>query len=357
MFCVSCFGQGPPASRPSDVANVGIYDPRYNTTVDTKPAMLFAAWTVIRKTGDLEQLRTWLPHLEHLANLMAETADKEDGLLRTVKSTRAGGWYDVIRDEWKSAYGNALGYQAFRYMADLEQLADRQEQAHRYAEFADRIQRAFLPTFLNPRTGVLAGWKDKEGNLHDYWFPWVNGMAITFGLVPDKQADAILDRLQAKFAEVGFNRFDLGLPNCLVEIPRPDYGTEDRFQQYLNGGASPCFAYWYLQALYQRNRRAEADAILWPMLRSFDAMLFNGGVAGGQRNANRGEWHRWDGRRSGGEGFLTDSYLTLNAIYTGYYGITFGPHGYERATWSPLKGNLAPENLDLIYMGKPAKFR
>jgi hypothetical protein len=29
----------------------------------------------------------------------------------------------------------------------------------------------------------------------------------------------LLDRFQAKFKEVGFTRYDLGLPNCLVEIP------------------------------------------------------------------------------------------------------------------------------------------
>ena len=332
-----------------DVGNYGIYDPRYNTPLDTKPAMLFAAWTVIRKTGDLDQLRRWLPHLEHLANLMAETADDSDGLLRTVKSTRGGGWYDVIHDTWRSAYGNALGCQAFRYMTDLEQLARRPERAEHYAALAKRIEKAFLPTFLNSATGVLAGWKDQDGRLHDYWFPWLNGMAIVFGLVPDAQADAILDRLQAKVKEAGFTRFELGLPNCLMEIPKPDYVTADRFQHYLNGGASPCYAYWYTQALYQRNRRAEADAILWPMMRSFDAMLFNGGANLVQGHPDRQEWHTWTGQRCGGEGFLTDSYLTLNVIYTGYYGITFGPRGYEVAPWSPLKGRKAPVGLQ--YMG------
>jgi hypothetical protein len=235
-------------------------------------------------------------------------------------------------------------------MADLEQLAGRAEESRRYGDLADRIRQAFVPMLLNPETGVLAGWRDKDGKLHDYWFPWVNGMAVTLGLVPDPQADQVLDQLQAKFKEVGFNRYDLGLPNCLVEIPKPDYVTEDRFQQYLNGGASPCFAYWHIRALYQRGRRAEADAILWPMVRSFDAMLFNGGVGLGQRNPDRQEWHRWDGRKSGGEGFLTDSYLTLNAIYTGHYGITFGPRGFEVAPWSPLKGKRVP--VGLKFMGK-----
>ena len=37
-----------------DVGNVSIHDAGYNTLVDTKPALIYAAWTVIRKTGDLK---------------------------------------------------------------------------------------------------------------------------------------------------------------------------------------------------------------------------------------------------------------------------------------------------------------
>jgi hypothetical protein len=333
-----------------DVANISIYDRGYNTPVDTKPALIFAAWTVIRKTGDLEQLRRWLPHVEHIARLMEETDEDADGLLETVKSTRAGGWYDTIRDAGKSAYGNALAYRAFQYMTDLERLADREDQARHYADRAERIGRAFLPTLLNPATGVIAGWKAFDGKLHDYWFPWINGMAIVYGLVPEKEAQAILDRFQAKFKKEGFTRYDLGLPNCLVEIPKPVYVVDNKFQEYLNGGASPCFSYFYIQALYQTGRRSEADRILWAMISSFDAMLFNGGVGLGQGDPNRQEWHRWNGQRCGGEGFLTDSYHVLGALYQGHFGITFGPRGYELTPRSPWKGRRVP--LGLEFMGK-----
>ena len=336
-----------------DVGNVSIYDPDYNTLVDTKPALIYAAWTVIRKTGDLEQLRRWLPHLEHIVRLMEETDEDGDGLLEPVKSTRYGGWYDTVRENGKSAYGNALAYRAFKYAADLEELAGRPEQAKHDAELAERIRRAFFSTLFNPETGVIAGWKDKEGKLHDYWFPWISGMAIVYGLVPEKEANSILDRFQAKFKEVGFTRFDLGLPNCLVEIPKPDYAVDNKFKEYLNGGASPCFSYFYIQALYQTGRRAEADRILWPIIASFDAGLFNGGYGLGRGDTNHQEWHTWDGLRCGGEGFLPDSYHVLNALYHGYYGITFGPEGYRLAAWSLLKGQSLKTGL--TFMGSEAK--
>ena len=328
---------------------VSVHDPRYRSALDTKPALLFAAWTVIRKTGDLDQLWQWLPHLERIAELMGETVDEKDGLLGFGKTTINWSWYDTYRESGKSAYANALGYQAFRYMADLERLAGHQDRASRYDGMADRIKASFVPVLLNPATGVIAGWKGDDGKFYDYWFPWLNGMAITFGLVPDALADQILDKFQAKFKEVGFNRFELGIPNCLIEIPRPPYVIPNRFTEYLNGGATPCFAYWYVQALYQRGRRAEADAIVWPMLGSFDKMLFNGGLWR-QRGGEGREWRDWDGKPGGGEGFLVDSYLFLNVIYTGQYGITFGPRGYELAPWSPLRGKQSP--LGLTFMGK-----
>ena len=327
----------------------------YNTPVDTKPSLIYASWTVIRKTGDRKQLRRWLPYLERLGTLMEETDEDGDGLLETVKSTRGGGWYDVIRDEGKSAYGNALAYRAFQYLADLESLVGQEEKSNHFTKLADRIRAAFYPTLFNPETKVVAGWKTKDGKLHDYWFPWVNGMAIIYGLVPEQEANNILDRLQAKFKEVGFNRFDLGLPNCLINVPAPDYVVDNKFQQYLNGGAAPCYAYWYIQAMYQTGRRTEADAMLWPLIKSYREGLFNGGVAGRRADPLRGEWHDWSGNKCGGEGFLPDSYHAFNALYNGYYGITFQPEGYRLAAWSPLKTKQI--RLDLSYMGREAEAR
>ncbi|MCX6877469.1 MAG: hypothetical protein NTW21_27220 [Verrucomicrobia bacterium] len=321
----------------------------YNTTLDTKPALIYAAWTVVRKTGEVEQLRRWLPYLERLGTLMEETAGS-DGLLQTIKSTRGGGWYDVIRDGGKSAYGNALGFRAFQYLADLESLLGRNEQSKRFSDQANRIRAAYYPALFNPETGVIAGWKTEDGKLHDYWFPWVNGMAIIYGLVPEPEANKILDRLQAKFKEVGFHRFDLGMPNCLINIPSSDYAVDNKFQQYLNGGAAPCYAYWYIQAMYQTGRRTEADAMLWPLIKSYGEGLFNGGVAGKRGDPVRGEWHDWSGNKSGGEGFLPDCYHAFNALYNGYFGITFQPEGYRIAPWSPLKGSRT--TVGLQYMGK-----
>ena len=345
-----------------------IYDPGYRSPPDTKPALLIAAWTVVRKTGDLELLRRWLPHLERLAALMEETDEDGDGLLETVKTTKGGGWYDTIPSQDKCAYGNAMAYRAFGCAADLARLAGKPDQAQHYELLAQRIRSAYLPTFRNPKTGVICAWRTRDGVYHDHWFPWVNGMAISLGLVPEREANDILDRFQARFKAVAFTRFDLGLPNCLEPMGK-DYGQNQKgepghpFKYYLHGGVTPCFSYHYIQALYRLNRRAEADALLLPMLPQFDRGRFNGGAecrrtphvdpeTGTTAIIGR-EWSDWDGNPQTGEGYLPDCYHVLGALWTGYCGITFGPRGYELAPWSLLKGQQVP--LGLTYMGKVVK--
>ena len=143
--------------------------------------------------------------------------------------------------------------------------------------------RSISRPFYNPATGVLAGWRSADGKLHDYYFLFVNGVAIVYGLVPPDKANRIMDRLLAKMKEVGYTHFEYGLPGNLVPVRREDYAHHilssgggvkedgsDGFQIYQNGGATASFAYFTLQALYQLGRREEADAILFPLLAGFE---------------------------------------------------------------------------------------
>ena len=195
-------------------------------------------------------------------------------------------------------------------------------------------------------------------------------MAIIYGLVPTDEANAIVDRLEAKMQEVGYDRFDLGLPICLIPIRKCDYGVlgprefpvmgssvnedgSDGFGELANGGTGALLAYSYIQALYQLGRREEADRILWPMMERY--------AVGGYQNREKPdsasggystglEFMHWNGTPSGYEGFLADSYFAQMAVFTGYYGIGFGPDGFRLEPWSPLKGKRV--KLGLKYMGE-----
>jgi hypothetical protein len=240
---------------------------------------------------------------------------------------RPANWWDAIGFGHKDAYSNALGYRALLDMAELADRAGRQARSREYRNRAERLRKAYVPTFYNPSTGVLAGWKSADGKLHDYYFTFVQGMAISFGLVPAARANQIMDRTLAKMKQVGYNRFEFGLPGNLVPVRSEDYITKNRrwggslkedgsdgFQIYENGGASACHVYWTLQALYQLGRRADADRILFPLLEGFEKGNFQGFGPGGLTY----DWRAWDGAPHGYEGLLVDNFLALLAVPNGW---------------------------------------
>ncbi len=301
---------------------------------DSYPSLLIAASDYLRGSKDEVWLKKNYLGLKGWATTMLAMDREGTGLLEYPVSGNSGiwdkkfsshaaNWWDDIGFGHLDAYSNALAYHSLVGMAELARRANQPEDAKLYAARAEKLHAVYFRTFYNPATGVLAGWKSADGNLHDYYFTFVNGTAITYGLVPRDKANQIMDRLLAQMKAVGYTHFEYGLPGNLIPIRRDDYleakpewggGTKedgsDGFQVYENGGATACFAYFTLQALYQLGRHAEADAILFPMLRSFE----DGGFQGSAPNGRSYDWKSWDGRPYGYEGLLVDGYMTLLAV-------------------------------------------
>ena len=314
------------------------YTPNDPTTrydyLDTYPSLLTAAWDYVRGSNNQAWLQKNFAGLKSWATKMLAMDQDGDGLLEYPASGNSGtwpeqitlrssNWWDTIGFAHKDAYSNALAYHALLGMAEMARRANRPEDAQLYAARAEKLRSVYFKTFYNPKTGVLAGWKSADGKLHDYYFMFVNGAAITYGLVPPDKANQIMDRLLAKMKEVGYTHFEYGLPGNLIPIRREDYVDHDKrfggpekedgsdgFEIYENGGATACYAYFTLQALYQLGRRAEADAILFPMLRAFE----QGGFQGTAGNGMSYDWKAWDGTPHGYEGLLVDGYQTLLAV-------------------------------------------
>jgi hypothetical protein len=301
---------------------------------DTLPSLLIAAEDYVQgskdegwRTTNYDQLKSW-------TDKMLATDQAGDGLIEYTLSGNSGSWpaklkyrpsnwWDTIGFGHEDAYANALAYRALRGMEQLAQQSNHPDDQLRYRAAADKLKAAYFKTFYNPATGVLAGWRSADGQLHDYYFPWVNGIAIHYGLVPGDQANSIMDHLLAKMKEVGYTRFDLGLPGNLIPVAKKDYvdaspryggGTNedgsDGFQIYENGGATACFAYFTLAALYDLGRVEEGDKILFPMLDAFAKGDFQGHCDNGMSK----DWKTWDGTCHGYEGFLTDNYYALLAV-------------------------------------------
>jgi hypothetical protein len=210
-------------------------------------------------------------------------------------------------------------------MAMMAERIGNTDDAVHYRATATKLHDAYFKTFFNPETGVIGGWRSENGELHDYYFLWVNGIAIHYGLVPRDKANAIMDKLLAKLKEVGYDKFNMGLPGNLITVALKDYvhktpdahtgggvlpDNSDGFQNYENGGATGCFVFFTLAALYDLGRTADADKMLFAMLEEFD----KGGFEGRGKNGKSNDWRRWDGTPGGYEGFLSDNYYTLLAV-------------------------------------------
>jgi hypothetical protein len=308
---------------------------------DTLPSLLIAADACVRGGNSDQWLAANYAKIKGWADKMLATDTNGNGLVKYIISGNSGiwpngfpkvrpaNWWDTIGFGHEDAYGNALAYRALGGMEDMARQLGRAEDAAHYHAAAEKLRAVYFKTFYDPATGVLGGWRSADGELHDYYFLWVNGIAIHYGLVPPDQANPIMDALLAKMKAVGYTRFDLGLPGNLVTVPLKDYvhrtrdgrfgggvrpDNADGFQKYENGGATGCFAYFTLAALYDLGRRSEADAILFPMLQEYGRGGFESRGANGRSN----DWRRWDGTPMGYEGFLSDNYYTMLAVLDRY---------------------------------------
>jgi hypothetical protein len=291
--------------------------------LDSYPSLLVAASDYVQASKDNAWLKNNYPKLrDWAAKVLAMDRDGK-GLIEYPLGGNSGSWppgvpvrpanwWDDIGFGHQDAYSNALAYHALLGMAELARGANQPEDAQLYSSRAEKLRSAYFQTFYNPETGLLAGWKSADGKLHDYYFTFVNGAAIIYGLVPRDKANQIMDRLLAKMKEVGYTYFQYGLPGVLIPVPPEDYvwGTRDPFQVYQNGGASGSFAYFTLEALYQLGRRADGDAILFPMLKGYE----EGGFQGFGPNGKSYDWKSWDGAPNGYEGLLVDNYQALLAV-------------------------------------------
>jgi hypothetical protein len=321
---------------------------------DTFPSMVIAAANCVREGRSDAWLAANYRGIRGWAESMLATDRNGDGLIKYCISgnsdiwsdgfpkLRPSNWWDTIGFGYEDAYANALAYRALGDMAMLAERLGKKKDRERYETAANKLRDVFYQRFYNPETGVLGGWRSADGQLHDYYFLWVNGIAIHYGLVAKPQANAIMDKLLAKMQEVGYDKFNMGLPGNLTTVTLKDYvhknpdghvgggvrpDNSDGFQNYENGGATGGFAFFTLAALYDLGRKAEADRILFAMLDEYGRCGFEGKDAKGRSN----DWRRWDGTPMGYEGFLVDNYYTMLAVPLRQTEVTWRG-GYRPAT-------------------------
>lgn len=237
---------------------------------------------------------------------------------------RPANWWDTIGFGYEDAFSNAITYEALNLISMIAEMIGKKDDADLYHHLAEKMKAIYFRTFYNPETGVLAGWKSRDGKLHDYYFLMINSMAVYYNLVPEDKAKDVMMALWNKMQEVGFTDFSLGVPGNLVSVRKEDYSHpdprwgggrledgSDAFQRYENGGASINWSYFTLKAFQRTGLGEQFNRIAEGILEGINSGAFQGSCSEGVMTK---DWKTWSGECWGYEGFLCDGYLVLLAL-------------------------------------------
>ena len=375
------YGQAGYGCSPSSPANPELVPwPSPWTTLDTLPSLLISAAICAEGDEDCRWARDrWGVMIEMAREMIAADRDG-NGLVEYPRSgnygeqvseeSRPSNWWDCINFGHEDAYSNALAYRACRLLAPLAVRLGRHDDAETLNSFADRLKQAYVPAFLNPETGILAGWRSADGQLHDYWFTFIQSVAVSYGLIEGALAGDLMDRIFTKMEDVGFNRFDLGLPGNLVPIKKGDYQSDetpperfgvprledgsDGFQFYENGGATGCWVYYTIQALRKTGRNAGAAKLIRAMLNSYS----NDSFLGFGDNGMSKDWRDWNGGCHGYEGLLAENFMALLCVADHGVDLMEDARGNDfkdqnrssRTTGEALRSHGASNETNLIHL-------
>ncbi|MBI5091094.1 MAG: hypothetical protein HZB26_01460 [Candidatus Hydrogenedentes bacterium] len=312
-----------------------------NLYLDSDPILLSAAGRIHQADPDTAWLHTIEPGLVETVERILSHAGK-DGLVVCKDLSGNSGSYrwssnsmDVVGFGHLDAYVNAWSYRAFRNAtALLGELPKHTGLATRCREAAMRLRQGFAAALVNPETGWVAGWRSRDGQLHDYAFTWVNGAAIAFGLLEKEPSRKALHNLERARSASGLPDARLGLPCNLLPIRENDQmwakivkQLQPTFETYTDGSLSGWPATYYLRALSLYGMKDRAKTLARELSDGYAAGVFNGGSGTGR------EFCSWEGLPTGYEG-------TLIGCFGPLYGIAIEEGVLEPATpeWWPANG-------------------
>ncbi len=312
-----------------------------NLYMDSDPVLVSTAGRIHQFRPDLAWLRRIEPGLVETTRRMLATLGDNELVVCHDLSGDSGSYrwssnsMDVVGFGHIDGYVNAWSYRAFRNATALLEDLGQRDLAARAGEAANTIKANYARVLLNPATGWVAGWRSRDGELHDYAFLFVNGLALALGLVQPDQARAALLKLEALRAAVCKTTAQLGLPCNLLPIRREDHMLPDimgdftpTFETYTDGSLSGWPATYYLRALSIHGLHQQAQALASEMDAGYAAGVFNGGIGTGN------EFRSWEGLPTGYEGTLIGCFAPLYAI------------AIEQGVIAPLQPEWWPANAE-----------
>ncbi len=293
-----------------------------NLYLDSDPILLSAAGRVHQARPDMGWLRAIAPGLLETVDRILGEVDTQGLLVCKDLSGNLGSYrwssnsMDVVGFGHIDAYVNAWAYRGLRNaVALLSELTGYGALAEQCRQTASRIREQYALALLNPDTGWVAGWRSRDGQLHDYGFTWVNGVALAFGLLDDATTRTALQNMEHKRATIGLADARLGIPCNLLAI-RPDDQMWTRilkqlqptFETYTDGSLSGWPATYYLRALSIHGLKDAAQQLAGEMAQGYAEGVFNGG------NGEGSEFRSWEGLPTGYEGTLIGCFGPVYAL-------------------------------------------
>ena len=285
-------------------------------------ACLLGLALFLRRQGTVAWTRRYQEAIRDKVRAMRQRDLDGDGLIESAHRTGVSGsgqwstcWLDVISFGWKDAFANALLYRALTLLAETLPRLGVEDPGAPLTSWAAMLREQYKPTFFNPDTGWLAGWRCADDALHDYAFLPVNGAAVNGGLLDDQTAHSVMARLWAEAQRVGLPDPALGLPCNLRPIPdadRADIMQGYPFGYYQNGGRTHSQARHFVRALYRVGMNDEADQLLERLCHGLATHQTYGPSKSGL------DWRYWDGRPCGYEGLLTDQFGVIGLALERY---------------------------------------
>lgn len=301
---------------------------QFETMLDSATSLVIAAGRCHQVDRDQKWLTNLWPWLRRAVVYVLDNID-ETGMytskLRSGNSVPYGSPHPPSSNAWDcvgfghhDGYGGTLGYRALKCGVALARDAGDAELSSRCDVAAQMIRGAFAKDLFNPKTGWLAGWRSRDGQLHDPACWYVTAAAACYDMLDDNQARDMLGKLEEARIARRITDFHFGIPTQWDPIPLADTRIEsydrpfacggdfvptrtdgaDTYGIFTNGGAALGFAHYYLRALSKYGFTHTADQICTQLEESLDDALFDGPPGDGC------EAYSLDGMKTGYEGTL-----------------------------------------------------
>jgi len=280
-------------------------------------AARFAAW---ESSGEwFARNRATL--LREIESMLARDVDG-DGLVESELRVGNSGdhqwstcWADVLSFGWKDAWANAVVFETWSLWIPVLEAHGESELAARLLASRALLKSNYFDTFYNSDTGLIAGWRSKDGALHDYGFSQLNGMACMTELLPVEAARGVMESLVAAWDSIGLTDFRNGIPLNIWRIPEYDIGGVVfglPMGSYQQGGYSHHGTRVIVEALDRVGLNDTAAQVLEELATTIADDTSFGGLGSGI------DWRMKDGTPSGYEGQLVEGFSVLASALRRY---------------------------------------